>query len=107
MSTPKLTIGRIVHYTLAERDAAVINRRREIAAGHMDQCRSCADGSQIHVGNEVAAGDVYPMVITRVWGNDPTSAVNGQLFLDGNDTYWVTSTQYGRGERHFVWPEHN
>lgn len=51
------------------------------------------DGSQIYMGIGVSAGDVFPMVITRVWGQPATSlsAVNGQVVLDGNDTYWPTS----------------
>lgn len=89
------TIGRIVHYTLTEMDAAQINRRR---AHH------AVDGqrSQIHVGNVAREGDVFPMMITRVWGETPESAVNGQVFLDGNDTLWITSATVGEGPRHYA-----
>lgn len=83
------TIGRIVHYTLSEQDADKINARRT------------ADPT---TGNRVGPGDVYPMVITRAWGGEPTSAVNGQVLLDGGDVLWVTSVSHGEGERHFVWP---
>lgn len=58
----------------------------------------------IHSGNTVDEGDVYPLVITRVCGNEPSSAVNGQVLLDGNDTYWATSVSVGEGTRHFQWP---
>lgn len=86
---PLPSIGRIVHYTLSEQDAGRINARR------------LADPTS---GNRVAVGDVFPMTITRVWGDQPTSAVNGQVLLDGSDVLWVTSVSLGRGARHFVWP---
>ena len=104
MSEQVPTIGRIVHYTLSEQDAEAINRRRADAMRNMPQHQERADGSQIHVGNSVAAGDVYPLVITRAWGDTPESAVNGQVLLDGNDTYWATSVSVGEGERRFAWP---
>lgn len=104
MTEQRPSVGRIVHYTLTEQDASAINKRRDDAKANLDKHRADADGSQVHTGNAVRAGDVYPLVITRVWGDSPDSAVNGQLMLDGNDTYWVTSTNHGEGERHFVWP---
>ena len=45
------------------------------------------------------------MVIIRVWGTTPESPVNGQVLLDGNDTFWATSVQAGVGPRKFEWPE--
>lgn len=95
------SIGRTVHYTLSEQDADAINRRRADAPLPSNHPR---DGRQVHVGNKVAAGQVYPLIITRVWGGEATSAVNGQVLLDGNDTYWAMSVTVGEGERHFVWP---
>ncbi len=85
------TIGRIVHYTLSEQDAAAINARRD-AAGPSS-------------ANPVYEGDVYPMMIVRVWGNSPDSAVQGQVFIDGNFTFWATSVTGGEGPRHYAWPE--
>lgn len=105
MSDQIPTIGRIVHYRVNEQDAEAINRRREHAKAHLDDHCVNANGVQIHVGNRVSAGDVFPMMITRVWGDTPESAVNGQLFLDGNDIYWVTSTQRGDALRMFSWPQ--
>lgn len=98
------TIGRIVHYTLSQQDAATINRRRLDANVHMLEHTQNPDGSQIHVGNGVSEGDVYPLVITRAWGSAPESSVNGQVLLDGNDTLWVTSVAVGAGPRTFAWP---
>lgn len=95
------TPGRIVEYTLAGQDADAINRRRDDARKmHAGNNNS---GYVVHSGNAAAAGDTYPLVITRVWADLPTedTAVNGQVLLDGNDTLWVTSVQQGDGERHW------
>lgn len=83
------SIGRIVHYRLSTSDVEAINRRR---------------GAQAHIGNEVLEGDVFPMLITKTWGSEPTSCVNGQVFLDGNDCLWATSVRVGEGPRTFSWP---
>ena len=82
------TIGRIVHYTLGESDVAEIDRRRQ-------DCRHAGSaqmhtGYQGHVGNDVHVGEVVPAMIVYVIQGDPPS-INGQAFLDGNDTLWVTS----------------
>ena len=52
----------------------------------------------------VKEGDVYPLIITRVWGDSEKSAFNGQLMLDGNDLFWVTSTALGDKNRECFWP---
>ena len=98
--------GRIVHYTLTEQDAEQINRRRQHANLHMKEHQEASTGVMVHAGNAVTAGDVYPLVITRVWADDPTpeTAVNGQVLLDGNDHLWVTSVQQGDGERQWREP---
>lgn len=95
------SIGRIVHYTLSEQDAIEINRRR---ADAKSKYLGRSDGAQLHLGNRVEPGEVYPMMITRVWGDQPGSAVNGQVHLDGTDLHWVTSVSVGEGPRHFAWP---
>lgn len=100
----KPSIGRIVHYTLSKSDAEQINRRRDDAKEKMDWHRLLKTGAQVHVGNVVKEGDVYPMIITRVWGPDETSAVNGTVFLDGNDSFWATSVSVGEGPRTWAWP---
>jgi hypothetical protein len=86
------TIGRIVHYTLTDHDVAQIAARRTGAG----------DKS---IGNTVTAGDVFPLMITRVWGPTEESAVNGQVFLDGDDVLWVTSRQQGDGPSTWREPE--
>lgn len=105
---PIPTIGRIVHYRLSESDAEAVNRRRDdaVAAAHNPSHadRQKPMGEQVHRGNRVTAGDVFPMLIVRCWGTTPESSVNGQVFLDGNDVLWVTSVSVGEGDRRFAWP---
>ncbi|WP_100813025.1 hypothetical protein [Microbacterium lacus] len=105
---PIPSIGRIVHYTLSESDAEAINRRRDdaVAAAHNPRHadRQKPMGEQVHFGNPVREGDVFPMIIVRVWGTTAESVVNGQVLLDGNDSLWVTSVGVGEGPRRFVWP---
>lgn len=93
-------VGDVVLYTLADLDAQRINQRRADATRNVT---AVTDGSQVYAGNRVSAGEVYPMVITRVWGTTPASAVNGQVLLDGNDVLWATSISAGDGEAHFSW----
>lgn len=97
-------IGQVVHYMLSEQDAAAVNDRREDAEVNRVQAAKDALGYVLHVGNAVAEGDVFPMMIVKVWGREPTSSVNGQVFLDGGDVLWVTSVSEGEGARHFTWP---
>lgn len=102
------TVGRIVLYTLTAEDAAQINRRRttgkDIAARIAATPREWPLGAQAHIGNEVSEGQEFPMVVVRTWGADPTSAVNGQVLLDGNDVFWVTSVCVGEGPGTWRWP---
>ncbi len=83
------TIGRIVHYTLSEQDAVRVNLLRADSPG---------------AANFASPGDVYPMMIVRTWGSTPESAVNGQVFIDGDFTLWVTSVAVGEGPRTYAWP---
>ena len=101
----KPSLGRIVLYTLTDQDAEAINKRRADGQRFMPEHRELSNGTMVHVGNSVSAGDVFPMVITRVWGHEPGTAVNGQLLLDGNDLFWVTSATEGDGPRSWAWPQ--
>jgi len=87
MST--LTPGRIVQYRLSESDCDSINRRRG-ATPHLT----------FH-GNLPRAGQVVPCIV--VWPSSET-CFNGQAFLDGNDTHWVTSVLQGTGPGTWSWP---
>ncbi|TFD74725.1 hypothetical protein [Cryobacterium fucosi] len=112
MSEQIPTIGRIVLYTLTEVDAQRINSKREASATYIKAFHEnpTKHGEMQHSGNPVEPGMVFPLIITRVWGITPTSAVNGQVLLDGNDSLWVTSTsaqgksEYSATQGHFTWP---
>jgi hypothetical protein len=91
------TIGRIVHYTLDASDVQRVSNTRQSLAGVIGAPQ----------GNFPTVGDVYPMLITRVWDYgtpNPDAMVNGQVFLDGNDCLWVTSVKAGEGPHTFAWP---
>ena len=82
-----------VRYRLTAEDAQAVNRRRDNSNANREQHVAVANGTTIHVGNRVAEGDEFPMVIVREW--ETVRKVNGQVFLDGNDTLWVVSVGYG------------
>ena len=114
MSEQVPSIGRIVQYRLSIEDATQINRRRTTGKSIADRMKDAVSmhesitawpaGAQAHIGNEVSEGDTFPMMVVRIWGDTPTSAVNGQVFLDGNDVLWATSVCIGEGPRTFSWP---
>lgn len=93
----KPTAGRIVHYTLNEYDAERIERVRSLTTG---------GGEKPFIGNTARAGDVVPMMVVRPWTDSAgnVTCVNGQAFLDGNDTLWVTSVAEGTGTGTWCWP---
>jgi hypothetical protein len=89
--------GCTVLYTVTASQANAVNKRRSDAVRFPNP----ETGQIIHVGNEVREGDVFPLVVVRVWvGN----RVNGQLFLDGNDHLWITSASEGAGPGFWFWP---
>lgn len=97
----KPTLGRIVHYVLDSTDVEMINRRR------VPRAFDAVEGPQYHVGNTASEGDVLPMIICRVWEpvGGVSAGVNGQVFLDGNDSLWVTSRKEGTAPGTWHWPE--
>ena len=98
------TIGRIVLYTLSATDAEKINKRLKDAQLAMSQHRTASNGVMVHVGNSVEEGNQFPMIITKVWGSDESSAFNGQVMLDANHTFWASSTAIGDGPGRCAWP---
>jgi hypothetical protein len=94
------TIGRIVHLKLSAHCAEEVNRRRNDAKGGEASARK--DGTQIHAGFPVAEGDEFPMIVCRVRSE---TTVNGQVFLDGNDTLWTSSVVEGTEPGTWHWPE--
>ena len=85
----KPSIGRIVHYRLSERDIRLVEERRERRVG---------------AWNYLKVGQVLPMMIVVVHGDHPNAAVNGQVFLDGDDTYFVMSCLVGEVPGTYAWP---
>lgn len=85
------SIRRWVLYRMTEADARRANGQREQAIWRG--------------GNECHKGDVYPMLIVRVFDAvpRPDSLVNGQVHLDGNDVLWVMSVKAGDDEGMFSW----
>ncbi len=102
----EITVGRIVHYVLTEEDAKQINRRR--TNGESIKLRMAAGlwptGAQAHIGKQVEAGQHFPMIVTEVDPND-IYGVDGQVFLNGNDTYWVQSRKEDVIPGTWHWPE--
>ena len=91
------TPGRTVLYKLTAQDAEQIRAQRQ-PTYHESQPGLIGPGNKVttvynKTGNVASAGDVYPLIITRVWGDTEESCVNGQVLLDGNDALWVTSVQ--------------
>lgn len=100
-----LAIGRIVLYTLTAIDAEAINKRRNDAMINLHIHRANANGVVIHYGNAAKTGDVLPMVIIRINAPGlPFESVNGKVFLDGNDDFWVTSIHEGNVEGTYAFP---
>jgi hypothetical protein len=91
-------IGLMVLYRVTEEEALATNKRREDARQNIEKMREERPGFQAHVGNLVSEGERVPMIITQVWPNEfgpDRHGVNGQAFLDGNDSLWVTSVEEG------------
>lgn len=84
------SLGRIVHLRLSAGCADSINKRR--ADAQASRVGEQETGAQVHVGNPVAEGDEYPLIITRVWSD---TCISGQVLLDGNDTLWASSVLAG------------
>lgn len=81
-----ISVGRTVHFKLDQHHADAINSRN--------------DG-----GNRVEKGDVFPMVVVRMWGPaSPEVAVNGKVELDGPGSLWVTSVCEGTHAGQWSWP---
>jgi hypothetical protein len=104
-----VSIGRIVTYTLTEQDAEEISRRRTtgpdiqalMAAGRWPS------GSQAHIGTPVAAGDRFPIIVTKISPDQfglLIHGVSGQVFLDGNDVLWVAQRIEGPDPGQWAWP---
>lgn len=88
----KPTKGRIINYRLSGDDVKEIDVKRRVTNQH---------------GNPVSAGDTVPAIITAVFENEFGPEVYGlnlKLFLDGEDTHWVTSRKEGSETGEWSWP---
>lgn len=106
--------GRIVNYQLSVHDVPRIDTDRRA-----DPYRE---------GNFPCIGDIVPLLVVRAWPHEYDTAfkvgmaaadedgvqrvhqpashwgVNGQAFLDGNDTLWVCSAPEGDWPGSWSWP---
>jgi hypothetical protein len=98
-----LTVGRIVHYVLAQWDADAINRLRNDAEniGERIAAGTWPNGTQAHVGNVASPGQHCPAIVVRRNGNMPNC--NLKVFLDGNGDYWATSRDYNEHAAPGTW----
>lgn len=92
----------IFTYRLTAEQAQQVNRRRTTPAAIAEriQMGEWPLGAQAHIGSPVSEGDAFPLIVVRLSLNDADPRileVNGQVFLDGNDTLWVTSVREGNG----------
>ena len=89
----EISIGRIVMFKLRQEDVDSINNRRG-----KDRTAN---------GNPITVGEEYPMIVVCVWPNEfgpGVPGINGQVFLDGDDSHWITSVGEGTGEGQWRWP---
>ena len=102
MTQQQITAGRMVYYTLDQKDAEAINRRRTDSGNILAQIHdgTWPAGAQAHIGNEAKEGQIFPMMVVVVWGS---TMVNGQVFLDGNDVLWVQSISESNGSSPHCW----
>ena len=82
-----LSVGRIVQYVLSQQDVDGIVVRR-------------ASGSR--TGNPPMVGDVVPAIVVQPHPGKELS-FNGQAFLDGNDSLWLTSVPYSTESKPRTW----
>lgn len=103
------TVGRIVHYKLSRVAVEQIIRRRTTSSSIADRIKDAKWplGVQAHIGNAVTVGEIYPLVIVRVWPDEfgpGVHGINGQVLLDGCDQFWVTSVREGNDVGEWSWP---
>lgn len=101
MNTRVPKVGDLVLYMLASYDVSGINQRRKDAREKSDWHQALKTGAQLHSGNEVTGGKQYPATVVAVWGTTPGACVNLQVQLDGTDTFWATSRNFGNDPGQF------
>lgn len=81
-------IGTTVIYTLTDEDAVAIELRRAHSPAYRNTADTESGLHKAHEGPTALAGAKHPMIITS---ENEDGTVNGQVFLDGNDTLFVQS----------------
>lgn len=99
----EITIGRIVIYKLSEQAAKEITRRRTDGVSIAERIKSAEWplGAQAHIGSPVQEGQEFPMIVVATWS---PGVINGQVLLDGSDTYWAGSVKEGDLPGTWHWP---
>ena len=86
----KILLGLLVLYTLSATDVSAIESQRE----REKQCAE-AIGVSYAPGNPVQAGEAYPAIVVRIFGDGSlTCPFNLKVLLDGPGNYWATSRHY-------------
>ena len=113
-----MNIARIVLYTLTEKDATDTNRRRTTGESIAERIKNNSltgrdlhpdhqlpamwpRGAQAHIGSPVSAGEIYPLLVTKVISD---TVISGQVFFDGNDNLWAFDIPEGTGPGTWAWP---
>ena len=110
-----LVPGRIVYFVFDAGRAAEAQRRRTSSQSILARMKATTPaveggapaivawpaGAQAHIGNEVKAGDIYPAMVLRVWGESGCS--NLKVMLDGSDEYWATSINFDAAKAQGSW----
>lgn len=73
--------GAIVRYCLTIEDCHRIRAQR--------------DSTPALVGNQPSVGDELPLIVVWTHPDPAAPIVNGQVFLDGNDSLWVYNRPHG------------
>jgi len=81
-------LGAIVEYELTADDAKDITARRRTSSGK--EARMAFPHARGFSGSDVTEGDIFPLIVTKVI-DEANGIYSGQVFLDGDDTYWVQS----------------
>lgn len=111
-----LVPGRIVYFVFDAQRASEVMRRRTTSASIAERMKQEVQlrdgtqpavfgwpaGAQAHIGNNVAAGDIYPAMVLRVWSTE-TGCSNLKVQLDGADEYWATSISYDAAKTPGSW----
>lgn len=95
------TIGRVVHYRLTDEEAAKINRWRDQNKTNRGAIHA---GSVGHVGNECSEGQAFAADVVSITEFPLRAAINLQVKLDGNDTFWKRDADEGEGPGTWSWP---